>query len=303
MRPSVRERQLDGAAPVRRPDRSRVARRRTLACFAVLVVLGAIAVAPRPARSHGWWLGYRLAWHQDGVVRGSAEPGWSVVSDLGFHVRVTRGYLVSYGMEFVECEGDPAGAGPRSAASRAGALAALLGPSPAHAGHGSADPNPARLGTTFVESLTEAGTIDVGYVEAPAYRYCSLHYLVAGARRGAVGLPDDVDMLGASLHVEGVYRAPSGQIEAPFTIRTSAANGVLGALRGSLARFGPAGVVEVDGSIESARATISRDLSTMFDGVDFVALSDRQASWRVLNNLIAATEIVVERIPAGQTEP
>jgi hypothetical protein len=127
-------------------------------------------------------------------------------------------------------------------------------------------------------------------VSPPAARYCNVHYLVARAAGDARGLPAGVDMLGASLQVEGTWQATAGGPWRPFRIRTNAANGVVEALRS--APGAPAFVA--DTAAAGATATVRRSLATLYDGVDFAGSSESAQAWQILKNLIASTEISVE---------
>jgi hypothetical protein len=75
------------------------------------------ATAPAVATPHE--VRYQLDWVLDGVERTADGSAWETTNDLGYRVRVTRGYVSSYSMELVEC--------PRDAGTP---IARLCAPSP-----------------------------------------------------------------------------------------------------------------------------------------------------------------------------
>jgi hypothetical protein len=51
--------------------------------------------------------------------------------------------------------------------------------------------------------------------------------------------------------------------------------------------------VEIDTARSNATATVTRKLATLFDGVDFAAMTDKQVSRELLKRVIEGTEITV----------
>ena len=100
------------------------------------VLLGGCGGAPPPS-AH--MVRYAVDWDRAGVTPLADGAGWEVTNDLGYRVRVTRGYITTYSMELVEC--------PKAAAtSPLDHVATLLGrliEATASAGHSSGTPNPA----------------------------------------------------------------------------------------------------------------------------------------------------------------
>ena len=211
---------------------------------------------------------YVVAWARDGVV--PAGDGWEVTTDLGYRVRVTRGYLTSYSMELVEC--------PKAAWS-------VLSPPPAWAGHSAGTPNPAAIRPMQVESLLATTDREIGAVTLAPQTYCQLHYLIARAGREAQGLPSDLDMVDASLHVDGTYRAPAADAPTPFAIHTAIANG------GLFDHTGAAAPIRVDMGQGATRVTVRRHLGSLFDGVDFATTSDSVRASRILASVVEHVEV------------
>ncbi len=191
---------------------------------------------------------------------GDAAPnadGWVVTNDLGFEIHVTRGYLVSYSVQLVPCD---------SAAETAGWHWLRL--KRANAGHGGETPDPSNPGQHYVESIAAGRPLTLGPVNAAA-NYCKVHYLIARGEAHSEGLAADVDMVGLTLFLEGTWRAPDGP-QTPFTLQTAKPTAILPALE-----------PPVDTAKVGAAITITRDLSTLFDGVTF----DEGAPDQVLTNL------------------
>lgn len=216
---------------------------------------------------------YAIAWARDGVAPAADGTGWEITNDRGYRVHVTRGYVTSYSMELVECPKEPA------------AFVPLLRTAAAWAGHMSGTPNPAAIRPMEVESLLAPVDRDVGTVTLAPQAYCQVHYLIARAVRESPGLPADIDMVDASLHVDGTYRAPGSASPAAFTIHTAIANG------GLFDRTAASTPIRVDTGRTAARVTIRRDLGSLFDGVDFATMSDPVRADRMLTAVIEHVEI------------
>jgi hypothetical protein len=120
--------------------------------------------------------------------------------------------------------------------------------------------------------------------------YCQFHYLVARAGHDSPGLPGELDMVDASLHLEGTYRAPGAVDETPFTLHTSVANGALLDHGGN-----PPAPIHVDTGVESVRVTVVRRLKALFKGVDFVKLNERALPGHLLQSFVDGVEVKIER--------
>jgi hypothetical protein len=189
--------------------------------------------------------------------------------------------VTTYSVELVEC--------PRAAGDPGGArLWSLVAP-PAFAGHTSGTPNPAALRPMQVESLLAPVARDLGTVTLAPQAYCQLHYLIARAGHDSPGLPTELDMVDASLHLEGTYRAPGTSTETPFTVHTAVANGAL------LDRTTtPPAPIHVDTGRAAAHVIVRRHLALLFEGVDFAGLGERVLPGRILQSLIDHVEVEIE---------
>lgn len=274
-------------------------RSRPAAAGALLLSLLASACTrtpePTPARDAApHVVTYALDWAHDdaGVASRGTDGAFTVANDLGYTVRVTRGWITSYGVELVEC--------PRAAAAapaplaRAAALVWSAIEGTAWAGHSTDTPNPAAAHPMQVESLVAPEAHDVARIELAPQAYCKLHYLLARAGAEARDLPREPDMVGTSLHVEGTYRAPGSSSDVPFTLHTASAYGAL--LEHAGADPQPLRVDTGDGD---ARITIRRHRARMFDGVDLARVSERAAAMQVLRALVEHVDVRIERAANG----
>ena len=230
------------------------------------------AAAPHPVR-------YRLTWAANDVEPTADGSAWEVTSNVGYRVRVTRGWVTSYSMELVEC--------PRVADVDDGVLWSLVAAT-AWAGHNAGTPNPAAIRPMQVESLMDGAPHEAGTVTLAPQPYCQVHYLVARAGHDSPGLPAELDMVDVSLHVEGTYRAADATTDAAFTIHTPAAYGQLFERVGN-----PPAPLHVDTGRSALDVEIRRHRSRLFDGVDFVRMPVKSAGLRMLQALVDGTEVAV----------
>jgi hypothetical protein len=255
---------------------------RTAALLAAVLLAGCGNTEPPSPHS----VSYALAWTEDDVVRDAGGASWQVTNDLGYQVRVTRGYLTTYSMELVECPKAVTGfATPPSAFA---ALLSLL-EATAWAGHSAGTPNPAAIRALHIESLTAPVARELATVTLAPQAYCQLHYLIARAAKESSGLPDDLDMVDASLHVEGTYRVPGSELEKPFRVHTGIANG--GLFNRSAT---PPAPIRVDTGRAGARVTVRRRLGAMFDGVAFATMTEGMVAGQIMQALIDHVEIEIE---------
>ena len=245
-------------------SRQHVVRWWAIAC---VLLLSACDRPPSPPRDRP--ITYRLAWTWGRAER--RDGGWETLTDRGYRVQVTRGYVVSFSVELVEC--------PRATAG------AWFTPRAAYAWHPASATNPATVRSAPVESLTAPIDQEAGTVTPPGIDYCQAHYLIARARQDSPGLPRDVDMVDASLRLEGsVSRDGTTQ---PLAIVTAAANG-------SLKPFTVAGGdrPRVDTRVEAATVTFTRRLDTLFDGIEFATTTPEVVANQILDHL--AQDVVVQ---------
>lgn len=184
-----------------------------------------------------------------------------LTTDLGYAVRLTRGYLSYQSVELSPCAG--------AAWRRSGWIRE------AHA-HG--ETSPTRLGLARIESLlTPPGMTDsLGELAPPPGRYCSVILGLHAADEDASGLPEDKAVLGKSVLVEGFYTPPGGDAEVAFVGSTSASASVTSAI-GSLDLS--------EGGTHEAAITITAALEHLLDGVELNASTEEQIGRGILNNL------------------
>ncbi len=220
---------------------------------------------------------YQLEWRVDRLQRSTRHSAWSVRSDLGYVVTLEQGFLSSHTTELVECDAPP------FAPSYGWSLIR-----PAFAGH-MVSVHPTAFRQPRIESLVDPKPARLSRVMPGRRLYCRAHYLIARADASAVGLPTDVDMLGASLVLRGSY-ARDGAAPREFSLRTAAANDVTQEL--TTAPGGTA--VRFDSGVSGATLHVERDLGALFDGLDFERQPQRQWPRQVLQNLIDHTRIRLE---------
>ncbi|MED5463575.1 MAG: hypothetical protein VX699_02895 [Myxococcota bacterium] len=219
---------------------------------------------------------YRLDWDTTGASQNDTGA-WTWQSDLGFNIELTGGYLVTYSLQLVECR-------TNGLASWRHWLQELLGPRAAFAGHPHTQRNPAAMTPPHVESLLNPRAQHAGSAIAPAATYCQSHYLIAGAPPQAKGLPEDVNMLGTSLYLQGHYQAPDSPEWVRFKIHSALPNGVLTPLVPPGDSTAP---VEVETT--SLTLTTSRSLATLLNGVDFTTMDTHAIQRQVLTSIITET--------------
>lgn len=213
---------------------------------------------------------FRLTWRTDAATM-HPSGGWS--ADGGASVR--QGWLVTRGLQMVDCPDEGAVEGFEQAlAARSWVPWALAGPS-ARAGHGGSVHETA-LGVPWVERLDRpAETIIDVATPASDMRLCGVHWLVGRAQGDAVGLPEGVEpKLGRT-----TLRLDSDE---GMWLRTDLANGSLTNLRRPVVA-GPGRSVEV---------TIERDLATLTAG------SAEPEGWarEALTSLMASVRVVARQV-------
>lgn len=276
------------------PHEARARRARGAAAVLVATLAAACAQAPSPPSAAVPSAGgphavtYRLEWANDVVA--APAGGFTVTSDLGYTVRVARGWITSYGVELVEC---PRGAIPTPLARAGDRLWSLI-EGTAWAGHTSDAPNPAAVHPMQVESLTDAAASEIATPALAPQAHCKLHYLLARAGADARGLPPEPDMVGRSLHVEGAYRAPGASSDVPFTLDGASAYGAL------VERVdGDTHPLHLDTGAGAARVTLRRHRAHMFDGVDLAHVPERAAVLQVLRAIVEHVDVRVEPARGG----
>ncbi len=216
---------------------------------------------------------YRVSWEWGDAQPLSAEGGWTVTNDLGYEIRVRAGKLVTRNLELVPCHA-PLAANPLAR------LFTGFGPLAAHAGHGSVLPNASRISKSFEEDLSRPADreIEVRRVRDPDY--CQGHFLIAR--------PSGTPPSAASIEIAGIWshgvRGPK-----PFAIRGATAYGrlkdLIDAAGGPTERQSIIGGVQVD---------VRRALDSMFDGVDFEAMSETEQAGRIARSLVDNARLLAE---------
>jgi hypothetical protein len=199
---------------------------------------------------------YILAWDW-GNAKQDDTGGWRVINDLDYVIHITDGALVNAAVQLVPCP-DAVG---------------WFAPSAAHAGHGGGKPDETRWGGPLRESLTKPTALDLGSVEVGEHRYCQAHYLLAQA-----------EATGPTMALTGTYLAPNSKMPVAFAIHTSTAWGGATDL--------PKDIV-VNGNTGEAPhcLTLTRNLGTLLDGVDFEAMTSDQQARAVLRSLTSNIRI------------
>ncbi len=226
-------------------------------------------------------ISYRLTWDLSGVAIGE-DGTWSLTTDLGFAVHLTRGWLVIYQTSLTPCA--PA-VEPEGLNLRRGLLWAL-GVGVAHAGHNDPGGDPSTWIQPTVEDLVPPTDRALGTVVVPAQTYCRAHYLVGRADEGTTGTPEAVDFGRRTFWLEGTWQRAEDVAPTPFIVRTDLANGALVGLYPP-DRFGdPAAAHMLDLGARGVEVTWRRDLGHLFDGLDFAHGGEDAWARVVLTNLI-----------------
>lgn len=213
---------------------------------------------------------YLLDWNTEGVI---LEDGLLMfTNDLGYNIELHNGYLVTYSAELVTCE----------ETSALDWLNDTFLPQTAHAGHGGDDPDQSKSTNIIVESLTvpESTVLDQLFLNETSY--CNLHYLVGPGADYAM-TPSVDELESQSLFLSGVYYAPNSEIAIPFEIETDLAWGQLNAIEELTLH---------DGHVQ---VTITRNLGSIFDRLDFAEFDAAEGGVTILQNLMDGLTVVIEK--------
>ena len=207
-------------------------------------------------------------------------------TDLGYRVVISRGYTIAYSVQLVECPNeeepiDVPGIGRR--------ILKLMGPRLAWAGHSEMAPNPAAIEISQAENILLQAPIDMGQVTLSSGRYCQFHYLIARGQRETLALPDDIDMVGMSVLLEGTYQLADEEPTA-FSISTTRAYGLLTDLMPADAQD----ALEVDLGYNDVIMRVTRNLDRLFDGVDFETMTEEQQASQVLEQIVETAIYQIE---------
>lgn len=256
-------------------------------CLGGIVVIAVAALGPRADDTVDTGeITYTLTWSTEGV-EASSDGSITIVTDLGYEVTVTDGTLAAYSATVVACEdGDDSRADDDSGDGVVAALGGLVGTPDAVASHGETFDE--QVEGPVVETLGSPDTTVLGTTTVGSDPYCEAH--VAFARASTVGADEDELAAFTTLELEGTVVAPDGTVT-PLSVATSlpwAASDEL---------LDPSGEgLELRGA--DVTVEVRRDLSRLFDGVDFTELEDDDLERALLRSIAGATSFVVTDPPA-----
>lgn len=221
--------------------------------------------------------------HHDGPRGGAVpepDPAFAVrqlTTDLGYRVELARAYVVIEQVKLIACPEEP---GAAAAARR------LLWPRGLALAHG-ADDDPTLLGVPYVEDAMRADFDpgEIGTIRPPPGRYCQARVVIAPADDDAEALPVDIDMVGASLYLEGTYQAAGAAEPTRFVLRSSDRREAVIPL---VDRYGgePTPLV-LDGGHRVARVPIGSLTNFWLDGIDFDSASAAERTSQALDDIAA----------------
>jgi hypothetical protein len=195
-----------------------------------------------------------------------------VTNNRGVTFHVTRGYLVTYGLQLRPC--DPAD-------STTGQLLRWLNPIRlAWAGHSGLNDQSYIYGEVEPLVPLTAG-FERTVVLPDEASYCSVHYLVARADGNLDASAATVPMDRVTLHLDGWWSAPGSETRQPFAIHTELNTGSYI----DLVRPISAG----DGGNETV--VVMRQLAAFFDDLDPATQSETGFEQSLLLNIAAAATV------------
>jgi hypothetical protein len=252
------------------------------ACACVLV---ACAVTPR---APGLWarsVEHVVAIDRDGTTR-EADGRVRVTTDLGFEVLVSRAYLVQSRAQLVDCLGVGGDVWDDWLA-----LARLLGPSIAYAGHSDVTEPSTVIAPRAIDLVAGPDRAVFGSASFDEARYCRSHFLVAGVSEPIADAPRDVDLAGLTLYVEAEVVTPPRTI----TIASTLSDGALTDLPDAL-------VGDLEG--DHARLTVTRPLAHAFDGLalDDASLTDDAIARSALTQIDHEAVVTLEVTDGNEPE-
>lgn len=217
---------------------------------------------------------YLLAWNVEGIRILNQGAAWEVDTNQGYQVRVTSGYVTSHTAELIPC-------------GRAGEAGASwmewLAPRAAFATH-ALPLDPSAFHRARIEPLLHVRTRRVVRPLTRGASYCAADYLIARAGDDALGQPTDFDMVDRSLFLRGRVRR-GAEAWRDFEVSTRVAHGFR---REFALRAAPHATPLV--------VRIERRLASLFDGIDFDDVPQREWARQILHNLIAGAEV---QFPSG----
>ena len=212
---------------------------------------------------------YQLTWRNDMV--------WSsgVTNDLGYTIWLDEGYLTNATVELIPCLRD------------AGEDATTWFPQTAEAGHGTDEADDSRLLIVYVDSLTDLTPTEVGTRSVSDEIYCQAHVLFSPSLIESTGA--DIDMTSRTIVLNGRYQSPTSNEQVPFAIETDIAWGALVDLQTAAG-----GVATLQTGFAPATIVIQRDVTDMFTGLDFVAMTGQEQEMAILRTIANSVQVTVE---------
>lgn len=215
-------------------------------------------------------LRWKVDWDTTGVA--TTGDGWEVTNGRGVTFHVTRGYLVTYGLQLRPCETTT------SAASR---ILDWLRPVPlAWAGHSGLNDQSFVFGEVEPLMPLTAG-FERELLLPDDASYCSIHYLVARADTNLDASAATVPMDRVTLHLDGWWFSPTTDGQQPLAIHTELNTGSYIDLVRPISTAG--------GGNETV--VVTRQLAAFFDDLDPAALSDARLAQALLLNIAAAATV------------
>lgn len=216
---------------------------------------------------------YTLAWDLGDAQM--TDEGWQVTTNLGYEVNITRAYSVAYEAQLTACEH-----------SHGWFDWSTLGLGVVYAGHGD-DSNESTFDSSIIEDIVNPQTQTWGTVTLVEPTYCEAFFLVARGANDTGNLPDDVDMFGTSIYIEGTYIAPDSNEPLEFILQTGHANGASDEF---IQYTIPVHIALSEQDIE---IDITRSLDSLLDDIDFLSMDSDDAAFQVLRNIVAGTRFEV----------
>jgi len=144
---------------------------------------------------------------------------------------------------------------------------------------------PTRIGEPHVISITGADleAIELGSIAPAAGTYCGATVELTAADDDATGLPDDADMIGRSVHIEGSYSKPGDGSATAFSFNSSVD------LEHAHRLF--AGRLTLNSGNRSADIIFDIYYQDWFNGVDPAMLADPAQTAQLLANISESVKI------------
>lgn len=248
----------------------------TVAMAVVCVGCAEIPSADGPVLPSG--VTYEFVWSGAGVVSEGAGD-WSVTSNLGYEVRVSRGVLTLSTVQLVPCD-DTTASVPEPWVVRVTDW--LLGVRHARAGHGATVTDPSAALGEVLEVVEPSASVTLGPAELASHDFCGLHVLFGPSV--ATPSPGQVDMYLHLLHLEGTWSRGEGEAET-FMVHTALPTGALVDLEEA-----DGSALRIRSGTWAAKVRIEPDLGGLFKDVDFETASEELRDKTILTSLVDGLE-------------